>query len=174
MEIENVVNCALSVQINDSSGLSTISNLYLKKRFLTIACNSQINVASPQPSPNHHTYRSNQLVDSLTYCPKYTSKSSPPHHQVHFPSNSLDDIIMLSVTQVRNLTIPSPNVFSLPMFKLSQNSEYSSCSKFPSLFLTQFSSVAQSCLTPCDPMDCSTPGLLVHHQLLELAQNHVH
>ena len=56
MEIENVVNCALSVQINDSSGLSTISNLYLKKRFLTIACNSQINVASPQPSPNHHTY----------------------------------------------------------------------------------------------------------------------
>ena len=29
----------------------------------------------------------------------------------------------------------------------------------------QFSSVAQSCLTVCDPMDCSTPGLPVHHQL---------
>ena len=28
----------------------------------------------------------------------------------------------------------------------------------------QFSSVAQSCLTPCDPMDCSTPGFPVHHQ----------
>ena len=56
MEIENVVNCALSVQINDSEGLSTISNLYFKKRFLTIACNSQINVASLQPSRNHHTY----------------------------------------------------------------------------------------------------------------------
>ena len=38
----------------------------------------------------------------------------------------------------------------------------------------QFSSVAQSCLTLCDPMDCSTPGLPVHHQLLELAQTHVH
>ena len=38
----------------------------------------------------------------------------------------------------------------------------------------QFSSVAQSCPTPCDPMDCSTPGLPVHHQLLEFTQTHVH
>ena len=35
-------------------------------------------------------------------------------------------------------------------------------------------SVAQSCLTPCNPMDCNTPGFPVHHQLLELAQTHVH
>ena len=34
--------------------------------------------------------------------------------------------------------------------------------------------VAHSCLTLCDPMDCSTPGLTVHHQLPELAQTHVH
>ena len=38
----------------------------------------------------------------------------------------------------------------------------------------QFSSVAQSCLTLCDPMDCSTPGLSVHHQLPESTQTHVH
>ena len=38
----------------------------------------------------------------------------------------------------------------------------------------QFSSVTQSCLTLCDPMDCSTPGLPVHHQLPEFAQTHVH
>ena len=38
----------------------------------------------------------------------------------------------------------------------------------------QFSSVTQSCLTLCDPMDCSTPGLPVHHQLPELTQTHVH
>ena len=38
---------------------------------------------------------------------------------------------------------------------------------------TQFSSVAQSCPTLCDPMDCSTPGSPVHHQLLELTQTHV-
>ena len=34
----------------------------------------------------------------------------------------------------------------------------------------QFSSVVQLCLTHCDPMDCSTPGLTVHHQLLEFPQ----
>ena len=34
----------------------------------------------------------------------------------------------------------------------------------------QFSSVAQSCLTLCDPVDCSTPGFPVHHQLPELTQ----
>ena len=38
----------------------------------------------------------------------------------------------------------------------------------------QFSSVAQSCLTLCDPMNCSTPGLPVHHQLPEFTQTHVH
>ena len=36
------------------------------------------------------------------------------------------------------------------------------------------SSVTQSCQTLCDPMDCSTPGFPVHHQLPELAQTHVH
>ena len=38
----------------------------------------------------------------------------------------------------------------------------------------QFSSVAQSCLTLCDPMNRSTPGLPVHHQLSEFTQTHVH
>ena len=40
--------------------------------------------------------------------------------------------------------------------------------------MVQFSSVAQLCSTLCDPMDCSTLGLPVHHHLLELAQTHVH
>ena len=38
----------------------------------------------------------------------------------------------------------------------------------------KFSSVTQSCPTLCDPMDRSTPGLPVHHQLLEFTQTHVH
>ena len=38
----------------------------------------------------------------------------------------------------------------------------------------QFSSVAQLCPTLCDPMNCSTPGLPVHHQLPEFTQTHVH
>ena len=47
------------------------------------------------------------------------------------------------------------------------------CSKFK-ILLVQFSSVAQSCLTLCDPMNCNTPGPLVHHQLPEFTQTHVH
>ena len=38
----------------------------------------------------------------------------------------------------------------------------------------QFSSVPQSCVILCDPMDCSTLGFPVHHLLLELTQTHVH
>ena len=50
---------------------------------------------------------------------------------------------------------------------------------FVFLFLTyftlyQFSSVAQSCPTLCDPMNRSTPGLPVHHQFPEFTQTHVH
>ena len=47
--------------------------------------------------------------------------------------------------------------------------EYFSCD-----CIVQFSSAAQSCPTVCDPMDCSTPRLPVHHQLLEFTQMHFH
>ena len=52
------------------------------------------------------------------------------------------------------------------------------CDLFKSLSLSiyvsvQFSSIAQSCPTLCDPMNGSTPGLPVHHQLLEFTQTHV-
>ena len=40
--------------------------------------------------------------------------------------------------------------------------------------MIQFSSVAQSCLTLCDPINCSMPVFPVHHKLLDLAQIHVH
>ena len=42
------------------------------------------------------------------------------------------------------------------------------------LISVQFSLVTQSCVTPCDPMDYSTLGFAVHHQLPELTQTHVH
>ena len=41
------------------------------------------------------------------------------------------------------------------------------------IHIYQFSTVAQSCLTPCDPMNRSTPGLPVHHQPPEFTQTHV-
>ena len=48
--------------------------------------------------------------------------------------------------------------------------------KCASLFISvsSVSSVAPSCLTLCDPMNCNTPGLPVHHQLPEFTQTHVH
>jgi len=56
--------------------------------------------------------------------------------------------------------------------------EYSlskTCTLIPKwIYKVQFSSVAQSCPTLCDPMNCSTLGLPVHHQLLEFTQTHVH
>ena len=48
------------------------------------------------------------------------------------------------------------------------------CHLYLELLSVQFSSVAQLCPILCDPMDCSTPGFPVHHQLPELAQTHVH
>ena len=45
---------------------------------------------------------------------------------------------------------------------------------FQGLGSVQFSSVAQSCWTLCDPMNHSTPGLPVHHHLPEFTQTHVH
>ena len=48
------------------------------------------------------------------------------------------------------------------------------CHPRDSMPLLQFSSVAQSCPTLRDTMNCSTPGLPVHHQLLEFTQTHVH
>ena len=56
--------------------------------------------------------------------------------------------------------------FAKPRFQVT-----SSLLQFSSV---QFSSVAQSCPTLCDPMNCSTPGLPVYHQLPEFTQTRVH
>ena len=45
---------------------------------------------------------------------------------------------------------------------------------FSSNHIYQFSSVAQSCPILCNPMNCSTPSLPVHHQLPEFTQTHIH
>ena len=67
------------------------------------------------------------------------------------------------------MTLSLGDVFSPPSSSTWEN-------LLQSLFYlsAQPSAVAQSCLTFRDPMDCSTPGLPVHHQLLESTQTHVH
>ena len=65
------------------------------------------------------------------------------------------------------LVMPSNHlILCHPLFLLS--------SIFPSINSVQFSSVAQSCPTLCDPMNRSISGLPVHHQLPEFTQTHVH
>ena len=61
-----------------------------------------------------------------------------------------------------------------PNYDLWQVSFYGFSLFGDALFFPQFSSVTQSCLTLCNPMNHSTPGLPVHHQLLEFTQTHVH
>ena len=51
---------------------------------------------------------------------------------------------------------------------------YPFCFSYSICMIVQFSPVAQSCPTLCNPMNPSTPGLPVHHQLLEFTQTHVH
>ena len=63
-----------------------------------------------------------------------------------------------------------------PRGKHRQNTQWHKSKQDPlwPTFSVQVSSVAQACSTVCNPMDCSMPGFLVHHQLRELAQMHVH
>ena len=60
----------------------------------------------------------------------------------------------------------------LPHNNLPQ-SPYTHKTQYKTSCTVQFSSVAQSCPTLCDPMNCSTPGLPVHHHLPEFTQTHV-
>ena len=64
------------------------------------------------------------------------------------------------------------------MFNMPQECRGGGCGVYLGLGFpcgsVQFSSVAQSCLTLCDPMDCSTPGFPVHHQLPDPTQTQVH
>ena len=68
---------------------------------------------------------------------------------------------------------------SSPLWCLSSSTALNSNSvsdsfRYLFFFFSQFSSAAQSCLTLCNPMDCSTPGFPVLHHLPEFAQTHVH
>ena len=60
---------------------------------------------------------------------------------------------------------------SVPYTDIQPTPTFSACISFLPF---QFSLVTQMCPTPCNPMDCSTTGLPVHHQLPELTQTHVH
>ena len=79
-------------------------------------------------------------------------------------------------------TCPPPGDLSNPRIELASHVSWETWGRFFSTSTTWkvkymlsvlFSSVAQSCPTLCDPMDCSTPGLSVHHQLAEFTKTHI-
>ena len=61
----------------------------------------------------------------------------------------------------------------LPSIRVFSNESFLHI-RWPKYWTFSFSSATRSCPILCSPMDCSTPGLPVHHQLPELAQIHVH
>ena len=104
----------------------------------------------------------------------------PGHHT---PSTNLHT----STCQAQSIT--SPALIFIPALEVGTDSQagilaspLSGCvlwspylpSLTLSLLIIQLGSVARSYPTPCDPMDCSTPGLPVHHQLPKPTQTHVH
>ena len=75
-----------------------------------------------------------------------------------------------------NGVLKSPTIIVLLSISLFMSVSVCFCIEVLPFWLhsVQLSSVAQSCPTLCDPMDCSTPGLPIHHQPLEFTQTHVH
>ena len=76
-----------------------------------------------------------------------------------FPDPGIELGSLVSPSLVKWIFYHFGHLGSLPFFQFSS---------------VHFSSVAQSCPTLCDPMDCSIPGLPVHHQLPKFTQTHVH
>ena len=72
------------------------------------------------------------------------------------------------------ISILCPNLTSAYKQPFCLNKQIVSHIVFKHVFLFLFSSGAQSCPTLCDPMNRSTPGLPVHHQLPEFTETHVH
>ena len=105
-----------------------------------------------QGTPWHHNLKS-----SVLQCPAFFLW--PNSFFFHAEGSSVP--IISHFTILPNLTSAAQgrtNLFSISM----------------DFILDQFSSVTQLCLTPCNPMDCSTLGFPVYHQLPEAAQTHVH
>ena len=77
--------------------------------------------------------------------------------------------------------LSAPNLFSflvsersLVSYLLAHTYSFSLCVMCGYIYIYEFSSIAQSCLMLCKPVDCSMPGFPVQHQLLELTQTQVH
>ena len=87
------------------------------------------------------------------------------------------------VRWLNRIPVPLWGIYIIIIFQFSagtrapaqvEDGNFTLSTRFLNTALPQFSSVTQSCPTFCDPLNCSTPGLPVHHQLPEFTQTHVH
>ena len=114
--------------------------------------------------------------------PKVTQLEEEPEMQgknAFYPALSwaLSQIGPPQMNETQDWSLPAtfcPRHLSLYIVRLLWHGAFSIHSLRAILLSVQFTSVTQSYLTLCNPMECSTPGFPVHHQLLEPTQTHVH
>ena len=99
----------------------------------------------------------------IIFHPKTHLVNVPPLASLNYDSFS-DSLVLVMILIVLKIMVSFCRVlhFDFIFFFFSDH------------FVLQISSVSQSCLSLCDPMEYSMPGLLVHPQILGLAQTHVH
>ena len=105
----------------------------------------------------------------------FRGKKKNPHKTVQnalHGYNLKTDKIILVPFQGKSINIIMIQVMPQPI--MPKNLELTGSMKTYKTFYQSVSSVAQSCPTLCDPMNCSMPGLPVHHQPSEFTQTHVH
>ena len=121
---------------------------------------------------------SSSTLRSLTKVLPSIKSTLLKHLERHFPLCASQDLIFATARAAR--VVLSLGIFAegkcfqnwnpfLPWWHIVKGAPWLGTS-----LSVQFSSVAQSCPTLCDPMNRSTPGLPVHHQLPEFTQTHVH
>ena len=90
---------------------------------------------------------------------------SPAPWAMYDTQNAVSKQFWTKKLDLHNSSITLNVLYSCQVAQVTNNKEF---------WLSQIRSVAQSCLTLCNPMNRSTPGLPVHHQLPEFTQTHVH
>ena len=122
-------------------------------------------------SPEHQRLGMNQSAASRALSGSISPGNNVPTSRPLSPSHFLEASLLLSGPSHLQGAHSLPRPPSPPPQHHTPAHFYQRVIQFSSV---QFSSVAQSCPTLCDPMNCSTPGLPVHHQHLEFTQTHIH
>ena len=116
----------------------------------------------------YHSFKGCASVSFLSHSALHTSLTSIPTRSTFFTVTDLYSAFF-------NNTVDEAGQYLLAFTWKKKNSPWQYCLKVTYLeYVYQIRSVSQSCPTLCDPMNRSTPGLPVHHQLPDFTQTHVH